>query len=79
MIIISLSSFVLFNLDKRRILSSLSPHAGYEKDLQDMEKMLGTVGKIDVLRTFMRSTIGPIFPDIFVPNPYAVDQASGGK
>jgi len=34
--------------------------------------------KADILRTFYRMTVGPIFPDAFVPTPYGMDQTTGG-
>ena len=62
------------NLDKRRIFSSMHPH-GEEGD----NKQMTTSRKLDTLRTFIRNTVGPIFPDIYVPNPYSIDSNTGGK
>ena len=40
---------------------------------------LSPARKADILRTFFRTTVGPIFPEAFVPSPYGVDQNTGGK
>ena len=71
----------MINLEKRRVVSSLFPHYGSYSDdsntLETKEKLsIGT--KVNILRSFFRSVVGPIFPDIFIANPYGVDQASGG-
>ena len=68
----TIQGFVLVNLEKRKIFSSMFPH-GEEGD----SKQMTTAKKIEVLRYFIRNTVGPIFPDIFVPNPYSVDSHSG--
>ena len=62
------------NLDKRRVFSSMHPH-GEEGD----NKQMTISRKLDTMRAFIRSTVGPIFPDIYVPNPYSVDSNTGGK
>ena len=62
------------NLDKRRVFATMHPH-GEEGD----NKQMTTSRKLDTLRTFIRNTVGPIFPDIYVPNPYSVDSNTGGE
>ena len=52
----------------------MHPH-GEEGD----NKQMTTSRKLDTLRTFIRNTVGPIFPDIYVPNPYSIDSNTGGK
>jgi hypothetical protein len=64
---------MVMNLEKRRLFTSLHPH-GEEGD----SKQMTSVRKCSILRTFIRNTVGPILPDIFVPNPYSVDQNTGG-
>ncbi len=44
-----------------------------------MKHQLSPARKADILRTFYRSTVGQIFPETFVPSPYAVDQNTGGE
>ena len=51
----------------------MHPH-GEEGD----NKQMTTSRKLDILRTFIRNTVGPIFPDIYVPNPYSIDSNTGG-
>ena len=48
--------------------------AGHTKDDQ-----YSTERKIHILRSFFRTVVGPIFPDIFIANPYGVDQSTGGN
>ena len=67
-------AFLVMNLDSRRCLSSMSPH-GEEGD----SKQMSAAKKLDTMRSFLRNTVGPIFPDIFVPNPYSLDPLTGGK
>lgn len=59
-------------MEKRRLLSSMNPH-GEEGD----NKQMSLSKKHDILRTFIRNTVGPVFPDIYVPNPYSVDPNTG--
>ena len=71
----------MINLEKRRVISSLHPHFGYNQDdsaTTDNKEKLSMPKKINILRSFFRSVVGPIFPDIFIANPYGVDQSSGG-
>ena len=51
----------------------MSPH-GEEGDSKQMSQSR----KHDILRGFIRNVVGPIFPDIYVPNPYSVDPNTGG-
>ena len=72
---------MMINLEKRRVISSLVPHFGYNQDdsaTTDNKEKLSLPKKINILRSFFRSVVGPIFPDIFIANPYGVDQSSGG-
>ena len=66
--------FIVMNLDKRRVFATTHPH-GEEGD----NKQMTTSRKLDTLRTFIRNTVGPIFPDIYVPNPYSIDSNTGGE
>ena len=66
--------FIVVNVDKRRIFATMSPH-GEEGD----SKQMSQARKHDILRGFIRNVVGPIFPDIYVPNPYSVDPNTGGK
>ena len=71
----------MINLEKRRVISSLLPHHGYNPDdssSTDNKEKLPISKKVNILRSFFRSVVGPIFPDIFIANPYGVDQSSGG-
>ena len=52
----------------------MSPH-GEEGDSKQMTQ----ARKHDILRGFIRNIVGPIFPDIYVPNPYSVDPNTGGS
>ena len=70
----TIMGFLIMNLDKRRVFSSMHPH-GEEGD----NKQMTISRKLDTMRAFVRSTVGPIFPDIYVPNPYSVDSNTGGK
>ena len=67
------SRFLVVNVDKRRVFGSMSPH-GEEGDSKQMSQSR----KHDILRGFIRNVVGPIFPDIYVPNPYSVDPNTGG-
>ena len=72
---------MMINLEKRRVISSMLPHYGtFAEDSVTTEpnEKLSTDKKIHILRSFYRSVVGPIFPDIFIANPYGVDQSSGG-
>ena len=72
---------MMINLEKRRVISSVVPHYGsYTEDSPstDNKEKLPISNKINILRSFFRSVVGPIFPDIFIANPYGVDQSSGG-
>ncbi len=60
------------NVEKRRIFSSMNPH-GEEGDSKPMTQ----ARKHDIFRSFIRTVIGPVFPDIYVPNPYSADPNSG--
>ena len=72
----------MINLEKRRVVSSLLPHyVSYPEDSNpsDTREKLSIGRKVNILRSFFRSVVGPIFPDIFIANPYGVDHSSGGK
>jgi len=76
----SILGFMMINLEKRRVISSLLPHYGYNPDNSnstDNKEKLPISKKVNILRSFFRSVVGPIFPDIFIANPYGVDQSSG--
>ena len=72
----------MINLEKRRVVSSMIPHFGsfHEDQISGTEsnEKLPIDKKIHILRSFFRSVVGPIFPDIFIANPYGVDQSTGG-
>ena len=72
----------MINLEKRRVISSMLPHFGsFQEDPlsgTDSNEKLPIDKKIHILRSFFRSVVGPIFPDIFIANPYGVDQSTGG-
>ena len=72
---------MVINLEKRKVISSVLPHYGciQEDSVADTKEKLSVDRKLDILRSFFRSIVGPIFPDIFIANPYGVDQSSGGK
>ena len=70
----TIMGFLIMNLDKRRVFSSMHPH-GEEGD----NKQMTISRKLDTMRAFIRTTVGPIFPDIYVPNPYSVDSNTGGE
>ena len=68
--------FVAINLDKRKVLSSLQPHYHSGETMAKPADMSPS-RKADILRTFYRMTVGPIFPDIFIANPYGVEPSLG--
>ena len=73
----------MINLEKRRVISSMVPHFGSFQEDQgssgESKEKLTIDKKIHILRSFFRSVVGPIFPDIFIANPYGVDQSTGGR
>ena len=77
----SVLAFMVINLDTRKVLSSLQPHYCSSGDAGVTKKTEGSdmspARKSDILRSFYRMTVGPIFPDIFIANPYGVDPTSG--
>ena len=66
---------MVINLDKRKVFSSLQPH--YQSGEPENPNEISVARKVDILRTFYRMTVGPIFPDIFIANPYGIDQTTG--
>ena len=72
---------MMVNLEKRRVISSMLPHFGsiLEEQASDPQEKFTTGRKVNILRSFFRSIVGPIFPDIFIANPYGIDQSSGGN
>jgi hypothetical protein len=70
---------MMVNLEKRRVISSMIPHFGSipEEQTSDPQEKFTTGRKVNILRSFFRSIVGPIFPDIFIANPYGIDQSSG--
>ena len=75
------SRFMMINLEKRRVISSMIPHFGSFQDESGAEskEKLSIDRNIHILRSFFRSVVGPIFPDIFIANPYGIDQSTGGN
>ena len=67
----SIASIIDFSLDQEDSEPEDSPST-------DNKEKLSISSKINILRSFFRSVVGPIFPDIFIANPYGVDQSSGG-
>ena len=65
----------MVNLEKRKAFSSLQPH--YQAGEQTKPTDISVARKIDILRTFYRMTVGPIFPEMFITNPYGIDQNTG--
>ena len=57
------------------------PHFGSipEEQASDPQEKFTIGRKVNILRSFFRSIVGPIFPDIFIANPYGIDQSSGGN
>ena len=72
---------MMVNLEKRRVISSMLPHFGSipEEQASDPQEKFTIGRKVNILRGFFRSIVGPIFPDIFIANPYGIDQSSGGN
>ena len=72
---------MMVNLEKRRVISSMLPHFGSipEEQASDPQEKFTTGRKVNILRSFFRSIVGPIFPDIFIANPYGIDQSTGGN
>ena len=79
---------MLINLERRRVLSSLTPtnapdlgnnsNPKQQQQQQQQQNQLGVARKLDIMRTFFRNTVGPIFQDTFIPSPHAIDH-NGGK
>ena len=72
---------MMVNLEKRRVISSMVPHFGSnpEEQASDPQEKFTMGRKVNILRSFFRSIVGPIFPDIFIANPYGIDQSTGGN
>lgn len=67
---------VLVNMEKKRVISSLQPilsDPAAKDPLGSTTRNMPEARKFDILRTFYRNTVGPIFPDHFVPTPHAAD------
>ncbi len=71
-----LFSFILVNVERRRVLSCMSPSGLRPDDAK--QQQLSVARKLDVIRTFYRNTVGPVFQDNFVHSPHALD-ANGGE
>ena len=73
----------MINLERRKVISSMTPHFGIQDEsgggaAAETKEKFTIDRKIHILRSFYRSVVGPIFPDIFIANPYGVDHSSGG-
>ena len=82
-----LQRFMLVNLDRRRVLSSMSPtlSSGSVSSSSSGDSSVNGAGaqqlnvgrKLDIMRTFYRNTVGPVFQDAFIPSPHAIDHNGG--
>ena len=68
------------NLEKRRVISSLNLSDQHKESSSSggVEWAMNNSRKLDVLRTFYRNVVGPIFIDSFIPSPHAMNE-NGGK
>lgn len=67
-------------MEKKRVISSLQPilsDPAAKDPLGSTTRNMPEARKFDILRTFYRNTVGPIFPDHFVPTPHAADPKGG--
>ncbi|CAB4068011.1 FUZ [Lepeophtheirus salmonis] len=74
--------FLLVNLEKRRVLSSMQPHfqkttsstVSHDELPSSQGAVMQPSRKLDLLRSFYKNVVGPIFPDILILNNHNVDE-----